>query len=49
MGIRVDPVDGGIVGKIARRESGVESWDFGADVCDVVEECTGIASQLLYA
>lgn len=48
MGVRVDPVDGGVVGKVASGESGVESWDFGADICYIVEECAGIANQLLY-
>lgn len=46
MGVRVDTIDGGIVCKVASGEGGVESWDFRADVCYVVEERAGIASQL---
>lgn len=48
MGIRADPVDGGVVGKVASGEGGVESWDFGTDVCYIVEKRADIVSQPQY-
>lgn len=49
VGTRVDAVDGGVVGEVAGGEGGVKSWDFGADVCYIVEEGAGVESQLQYA
>lgn len=39
VGVRVDAIDGGVVGKVAGGKSGVECRDFRADVSYVVEEC----------
>ena len=47
--VRVDAVDGGVVGKCTGRKCSEEGWDFGADVGYLVEECAMIASQMRYS
>lgn len=48
VGVRIDAIDGGVVGKVAGGKSGVEGRDFRGDICYVVEECAMTASQLQY-
>ena len=48
VGVGVDAVDGGVIGKVAGGKSGVECRDFRADVSYVVEECARGPSQLQY-
>lgn len=48
VGIRVDAVDGGVVGKFASGECSVEGRDRGENVGYIVEERAAIASQWQY-
>jgi len=43
-GVGVGAVDGDVVGSGAGGEGGVEGWDFGDDVGNVIEECADGAS-----